>query len=309
MTLSVEQQRELVDGILALRPETYLYSGLGGNVELIRSAYHGAFDGSAASYRAISQAAIDAVKRGQLQPNPRYVEAFQEAFSGDAAQKSGLGCNESILIEQLVARRLPCTFENISALISEFWESLADNPAHTQQQFVSDLRARRIAEMTNNGTTGFSVQVGPRKYAFDSQGRSFDYQRGMSQGGSLAAKGPWSAGQGGFDSMDDDAVATLYEQWRTTNDLKNMSVEELRKVVKSNGATDIFNKNVHAPDSVPDPQDRLYHPVTGEAFGLKSLVKYINEAPYNGRNLISRNGRVVPRLRQLFEQTIRGEFG
>lgn len=304
---TTEQQRELVAGILRLKPETHLYSGLAGNVEVVRSEFKGVYDGSSQSFRAIFQAALDAIKRGALRPNPRHLEAFQEGFSGDAAQKSGIGANESLVITQLVARELDCTAENIRALISALWDQLADNPSYTQRQEESGVRARRIAEMTNNGTTGFSLQIGPRKYAFDKFGRTHDYQAGMSQG-SLAAKGPWSAGQGGFDSMSDDEVANLYSLWRTTNDLKNMSREELRALVKSNGATDIFHKNVRVPDSVPDPQDRLYHPVTGEAFGQKSLIKFINQAAYNGRDLISRNGRVVPRLKALFEATIRGDF-
>lgn len=306
---TTEQQRELIDGILRLKPETYLYSGLAGNVEVVRSAYNGPYDGTAQSFRNIYQTAVDAIRRRALTPNQKYIEAFQEGFSGDAAQKSGIGANENMVINQLIARGLDCTVENIRALIGELWDSLEDNPQYTQDKAASDLRARRIAEMVGDPPQhGFSLQIGLKKFAFDKHGKTFDYQRGMSQGGSLSAKGAWSPGQGGFDSLSDAEVENLWTLWRTTNDLRGKTVQELRAIVKSGGKTDIFHKDVH-PDVAPEQDDRLHHPVTNEPFGQRSLIKYINEAPYNGRNLISRNGRVVPRLRQLFEQTIRGELG
>lgn len=308
-TFTTEQQRELVAGILRLKPETYLYS-TAGNVEFVRSAYKGVYDGSAQSFRAIFKTALDAIRLGRIRPNPRSVEAFQEAFSGDAAQKSGLGCNEDAIITQLVARNLECTTENVRALIGELWDSLADNPEHTQRQEQSNVRARRIAEMTGNGTHGFTILRDSNKFDYQANGQRLDVNKGMASQSSMALKGRWSPSESpSFEEMDDATVAALYAEWKYAQDLKSMSRADLRKLVKSNGATDIFHKNVHAPDSVPDAQDKLYHPVTGEAFGQRSLIKYINEAPYNGRNLISRNGRVVARLRQLFELTIRGELG
>lgn len=302
------EQRDVVNVVMALKPETIMYCALGGNVELVRSEYKGLYDGSPESFRAISRIAIDLVKRGSLSPNPRYVDAFQEAFQGDAQQKGGIGANEQMILSYLCENRLDVTVANVRAGISALWDSLADNPTYTSQKFVDDQRTHRIAEMTQNGTAGFSIQVGPRKFAFDKHGKTFDYQAGMAQGGSLSLKGAWSPGQGGFDSMDDAAVENLYTLWCTTNDLKNMSKEDLRKLVKDGGRTNLFGRDTH-PDVAPTKDERLHHPVTGDAFNQRSLKKYIDEAPYNSRNLISRNGRVVPRLRQLFEMTFNGELG
>lgn len=261
----------------------------------------------------VHNTAVKAVQRGALSPNPRSVQAFQDAFSGDAAQKAGIGANEEMVLAQLVARGpLPCTTENIQALIGELWDQLADNPQAQRDQAASDRRARQIAEMTENGTKGFSIQRGPRKYAYGKDGRPHDHNKGMSQGSSMALHGAWSAGAGkSFDEMSDEEVAQLYDEWRTTNELRGKSVEELRAIVKSNGATDLFGKNVRPPSApAPDGGEILLNPATGAEFTQRELIRYINAAPMNGRNLLvnPNTGKMIPWKKERFDKIIRGEL-
>ena len=322
MQLTTQQQVDnwnRVNRVFHLDKGTYLFGGLEGNISMV-------FDDIEADYsrtdflkwdiQNIHRVAVKATGSGALCANPRYVEAFQEAFSGDAAQKSGIGANEQMVIGELVKRDLPCTSENILSVISELWDALADNPAYTQQQTAKDLRARRISDMTGGGQHGFSVTVGPRKYAFDSRGRTFDYQRGMAQGFSLAAKGAWSPGYGGgFDSMSDADVENLWNLFCTSQDLKSKSVEELRAIVKNGGHSDLHgnHQSIRLPSAGTRDEGELINPETGREFTQRELIKFINNPndPYAGRRLITHktSGKVIAAKKARFEEVIKGLRG
>lgn len=317
-TQQQEERRQLIDRVLRLDSATYLYAGLGANVGLIeseieRQVRQGALDWSAYDVQNIHRVAVAKAQSGALCANPRSVEAFQTVFADPQfTRKSGVGANESMVINELVSRGpLDCTPENISLVILDLWNQLVDNKDFQENKADNDRRNAQISAMTDGGQHGFSIQRGPRKTAYDKTGRVHDPMHGQAQGFSMGISGPWSRGAGSksFDEMTNEEVDTLYQEWKATENYRNMSREELREVVKKNGSTDLFGKNIRVPVVAPDTQDRLHHPQSGEAFTQKSLIRFINAAPYNGRDLITRNGRIVPRLRQLFEQTVRGELG
>lgn len=320
-----EERLALIDRVLRLSPKTILYAGVGANISVIESEIQrqvrdGGVEWLKWDAQNVHRTAVAAVQRGALAPNPRSVEAFQIAFSNkDAIQKSGIGANEEMILSALASRSLDCTAANILALIGELWDQLADNTAYTQQTTANNLRARRIAEMVGDPPShGFSVQIGPRRYAFDKFGRSFDYQKGMAQGqGSLAATGPWSAGQGGFDSMDDDTLAQLYENWRASQDLRSLSKEQLREIVRKGGHSDLHGNHqslrLPSTDATAD-SGALINEQTGEEITTqKELIRYINNPndPYAGRRLITHksSGKVIPAKRQRFEETVKGLRG
>lgn len=323
MQLTTQQQVDnwnRVDRVLHLDKDTYLFGGLEGNISMI-------FDAIEADYtrtdflkwdiQNIHRVAVKAARSGALCANPRYVEAFQIAFSGDAAQKSGIGANEQMVIGELVKRDLPCTSENVLQIIGELWDSLADNPQYTQQQVASGLRARRIAEMVGDPPThGFSVQIGPRRYAFDKFGRPNDYQRGMAEGFSLAAKGAWSPGQGkSFSEMSDAEVENIWNLFRTSQDLRSLSKEQLREIVKKGGTTDLHgnHQSIRLPSAGTRDEGELLNPDTGREFSQKELIHFINNPndPYAGRRLITHktSGRVIAAKKARFEEVIRGDRG
>lgn len=319
-TQQQEERRQLISRVLALDPTTLIYSGLGANVGMIESEIEreireGHVDWMAYDAQNIHRIAVAKTNSGALCANPRIVEAFQTVFADPQfTRKSGVGANEHLILAELVNRDLPPTVENIAAVIVDLWDSLTDNQNFRDNKAETDRRNAQIAAMTDGGTRGFSIERGSLlgKTAYDKDGRKHDPMAGQAQGGSMALKGPWSRGAGSksFDEMTNEEVGALYQEWKTTTDLRNMPVEDLKKLVRSNGTTDAFGKNVRVPSApAPDTQDHLHHPESGEAFTQKSLIRYINAAPYNGRDLITRNGRIVPRLRELFEQTVRGELG
>lgn len=79
---------------------------------------------------------------------------------------------------------------------------------------------------------------------------------------------------------------------------------------KSNGATDVFGKNVRVPSVVaPEGEQQLINPETGREFTQREQIRFINSAPYAGRNLLTQNGGIVAWKRARFEKIIRGELG
>ena len=322
MEAPIRQERlALINRVLHLDAATYIFGGLGANVGLIESEINRDYerpDFMKWDATSIHRIAVKLAQRGALAPNPRYVEAFQVAFSGDASQKSGIGANEQMILAELSSRGIECTPENILQIIGEKWDSLADNPQYAQQQVASGLRARRIAAMVGDPPThGFSVQIGPRRYAFGKDGRPHDPNRGMAQGFSLAAKGAWSPGQGkSFEQMSDAEIENIWNLFRTSQDLKSKSVEELRSIVKNGGHSDLHgnHQSIRLPSTgTSRDEGELINPETGVEFTQRQLIAYINNPndPYAGRKLITHktSGRVIAEKRQRFEEIIKGLRG
>lgn len=317
--MQTQQQQErlsFIDRVLHLDPTTYIYGGVIANADM---AYqHIEADYTRTDYlkwdiQNVHNKILNLVAQRGLIQNPRYVDVFVTVLNDPQfARKSGLAANEAMIFQELVNRDLPCTAENVSQTIVDLWDQLADNSQYRENKADSDRRHAQIAEMTGSGTHGFSIQRGPRKFAYEKDGRTHDPNRGMAQGSSMALRGAWSPSQGkAFAEMSNEQVNALYQEWKVSNNLRNMSIEDLRKLVRSNGTTDVFGKNVRVPSVVaPGPDVLLENPATpGQEFKQRDLIRYINAAPYNGRNLITRNGRVVPELRKRFEEIIRGERG
>lgn len=315
-TQQQEERLQLIDRVFHLDPETYIFGGVMANDNLVWQhveADYTRVDWMKWNTTNIHNAILKKVAEQVLVQNPRYVNAFATVFSDQQfARKSGLACNEYAIFKELAARDLPCNAENVSQIIIDLWGQLADNNTFTENKAETDKRNAQISEMTQGGTTGFTVQVANQKVAYTKTGQKFDPLQGQAQGLSLGLSGSWSRGAGSksFAEMSNEEVQALFDAWTATQNFRNMSKEDLQKFVRGAGPTDLFGKNVRVPSvAAPDTQDHLYHPVSGEPFNQKSLIKFINQAAYNGRDLITKNGRIVPRLRDLFERTIRGELG
>lgn len=117
--------------------------------------------------------------------------------------------------------------------------------------------------------------------------------------------------------MSDAEVENLWNLFRTSQDLKSKSVEELRAIVKSGSHSDLHgnHQSIRLPSTgAAADEGALINEQTGaEIKTQKELIRYINNPndPYAGRRLITHkaSGKVIAAKRQRFEKVIRGELG
>lgn len=318
---SIQEMMDTVNQVFHLSPKSYLYGGVTANNHIVyqsRVKAIGQRGWSEWDVDLIYQDILRLIEARSLAQNQKYVDVFRAVFSGDARAKAGSTANQDLILTELINRALPLTEDNLSQVLGAIWDSLADSPQAAAESEQERLRARRIAEMVGDPPShGFSVQIGPRRYAFSKDGRPHDPNRGMAQGFSLAAKGAWSPGEGmSFAEMSDTEVDALYQEWRTTNELRSMSTEQLRKLVKEGGHTDLWgnHQSVQLPSAEARDEGALINEKTGEEITTrKELLRYISDPsdPYAGRRLITHrsSGKVIAAKRQRFEEIIRGERG
>lgn len=322
MQLTTQQQVDnwnRVDRVLHLDKDTYLFGGLEGNISMI-------FDAIEADYtrtdflkwdiQNVHNVILKLVAQQALVQNPRYVNAFATVFSDPQfARKSGLACNESMIFHELVNRDLPCTAESVSQIVCDLWNSLADNSTYRENKADSDRRARQIAEMTQGGTTGFTVQISNQKIAFTKTGQKFDPMHGQAQGLSMGIQGPWSRGAGSkpFSEMTNQEVQVLYDAWKVSSDLRNMTREELREIVKNKSNPYGTKPTLQLPHVAAPGEQQLINTATQREFTQRELIAFLNNPndPYAGRKLLTNpnTGRLVAWKRERFEKIIRGELG
>lgn len=329
-----EELHELIDRILHLHSGTYLYGGVSGNCSIIRSAYG---NGDVTNYRLLQQKCFDAVNRKQLSRNQNYAQIVNTVFSTPPfTRRAGSDANMDIVLTEVIARQIfpggaggVLSEANLSDVINDVWDSLSDsNQGAVAASDAAKRRLRQISEMTggdgvNPGTRGFSIQRprpdglgGIQRIAYDPDGRLHDPVRGQVQM-SRSIVGFRDAGApGGFDSLSNEAVDALYQEWVASERFKKMSVEELRAAVKEGkGATTNFGKpSLQLPSLIDSDEGALINERTGEEIKTqKELIRYINNPndPYAGRRLITHrsSGRVIPAKKARFESVIRGDVG
>lgn len=321
MILNTEKELEnynLVNRAFHGNKDTYLFGGLEANVAPAYNALNNDYERvdwmKFDTYR-IHNVIARMANQGAFVTNQRYLDVINSVFSDEQFQRKDTEAGRDWVIVELVkSGQWPPTTEVVSQILIDAWDQLPDNGTFRDNKAADDQRNAQIAEMTGNGEHGFSIQRGPRKFAYEKDGRAHDPMAGQAKGFSLGIQGPWSRGAGSksFDEMSNEEVNALYQEWKTTTDFRNMSKEDLRKLVRSNGATDLFGKNVRVLSvAAPDGEQQLINEATGKEFTQRELIRYINAAPMNGRNMLvnPNTGRMIPWKKERFERIIRGELG
>lgn len=322
MILKTEAELErynLVNRVFHLDKNTYLFGNLECNVAQPFDAINRDIESSFLKWDIdrIHDVIVRMANQGKFIQNQRYVDAFQQVFADPQFQrKAGIVSNDSLILEELVKRGWwPCTTEYVSQCAIDLWPSLADNSTFRENQAETNKRNSQIAEMTGGNQHGFSIQRGPRKTAYDKSGRVHDPMQGQAQGLSLGISGPWSRGAGSkpFSEMTNQEVQVLYDAWKVSSDLRNMTREELREIVKNKSNPYGTKPTLQLPNvAAPDGQ-LLINPSTQREFTQRELIAYLNNPndPYAGRKLLTNpnTGRLIPWKKERFEKIIRGELG
>ena len=231
--------------------------------------------------------------------NPRYdatLDAAYERFNlarNEAVQGIVIGCVYQAGVN------LADTLAVLDVLaLPENYEKLPKSQAFVEAQGAAQARKRKIDAMTSNGAKNFSIRTGNNNWTrHDTQG--FELQ--ASSGGGIRRAGK------GFVGMTDEEIGEMYTKWAREQSMKNMSVEELKEVVRT-GVQQQFvdrykiNPNTGMPVAHEAPVEILYDPRDGSPITTrKELIRYINSSSDASKRLLTQNGKSVPSKIRAFE--------
>lgn len=167
--------------------------------------------------------------------------------------------------------------------------------AEVQAQFEdSSARSSMIAKITNGGTSGFKLrtQYGGIR-VFDKDGYEVQFS---SAGGRSRDR------VGGFENMSTDQIRETYNAVVGARQLKDMPVEDLRKMVRENGQQAFERSTVSARPASSDVE--LLDPNGFPIETKRELIQYINSSKDATRKLLMRNGKIDPARARKFERIL-----
>ncbi|MGB7729581.1 MAG: hypothetical protein WBL50_16240 [Candidatus Acidiferrum sp.] len=231
----------------------------------------------------------------------RALGAVYEAYP----QKGRTAGNDLMIINASADYRVPFLADDLIELISrpEVWSKLSDSPEFLVQRQANLAREREIAAMTKNGSSNFTIRTGnSNSVRYDTNGFELQYS---SSGGTRRA-GP------GFEGMSDQEVYAMWSQWSDQQAMNKMSVEDLRKVVKTGVQAAFVEKTQRDPQSLQpivtaaDAAEPLIDFRDGSVIdSRRKLIAFINDHHENSKKLlVGPDGKVIQHRKIRFEQLL-----
>ena len=215
---------------------------------------------------------------GKLLINSAYGEAWEQ-FIG-AYPQYRMEANRNVAFTSLNPGEPP-SLEAFATMAQQGMFTI--NRETRDREEAARERERRIAEITNNGTQGFTLRTpNGNKRVYNEKGAEIQF----------STRSGVRRDDDGFASMSNEDVAAIHAQVMEQRRQRSLSPSELRKEINT-----VRSQELAKVDGTVKQQPDAYvlrHPLTGKAFADKpELVAFLRNSPNDViSKMLMKNGRV-----------------